>query len=55
MSTDEKTSISERRKHLRVMKPRNDKADRGLKGQLLDEMGLVTGMNRKVLVRLMSR
>lgn len=54
MSKNEKMSIDERRKYLRLVKPRYVKAGRSEKGQLLDEMEAVTGLNRKTLIRLMS-
>ena len=51
MSTDEKMTIDERVKYLRVMKKRYAKASRKEKGRLLDEMETVTGYNRKYLVQ----
>lgn len=54
MSKNEKMSIDERRKYLRLVKPRYVEAGRSEKGQLLDEMEAVTGLNRKTLIRLMN-
>jgi len=50
----EKMTIDERRKYLRMMKKRYVKAGRKAKGQLLDEMEAVTGLERKTLIRLMK-
>ncbi len=49
----QKMTIGERRKYLRIMKPRYAKAGKKGKGKLLDEMGSVTGLSRKTLIRLM--
>ena len=54
MTIDEKMSIDERYKYLRMMQKRYKKADRGGKSELLDEMGAVTDLHRKHLIRLMS-
>ena len=54
MSNDEKMNIDERRKYLRLMRPRYRKAGRKEKGQLLDEMVVVTGLERKTLIHLMN-
>ena len=54
MSDDDKMTIDERRKYLRKMKKRYVKSARKAKGALLDEMGTVTGLTRKTLIRLMS-
>jgi len=54
MSTEEKMTIDERWKYLRIMKKRYVKAGRKEKEQLLDEMEAVTGLHRKSLVRLMN-
>ena len=54
MSTEDKMTIDERWKYLRMMKKRYIKADRKGQGQLLDEMEAVTGMYRKSLIRLMN-
>jgi hypothetical protein len=55
MSTEEKMNIDERYKYLRLMKERYVKADRKMKGRLLDEMEAVTGLHHKSLIRLMNR
>jgi hypothetical protein len=54
MSTEDKMTIDERWKYLRMMKKRYVKADRKEQGRLLDEMEAVTGMYRKSLIRLMN-
>ena len=54
MSTEEKMNIDERYKYLRVMKKRYIKADRKMKGELLEEMETVTGLHHKSLIRLMN-
>jgi hypothetical protein len=54
MSTEEKMTVNERRKYLRMMKKRYVKAERKEQGRLLDEMEAVTGMHRKSLTRLMN-
>jgi len=54
MSTEDKMTIDEQRKYLRIIQRRYHKANRGEKGQMLDEMEAVTGMHRKSLVRLIS-
>lgn len=54
MSKDEKMNIDERYKYLRLVRPRYLKAGRKEKGQLLDEMMAVTGLERKTLIHLMS-
>lgn len=51
MSTDVRMTVDERLRYLRVMKPRYNEADREGKSRLLDEMELVTGLDRKVLIR----
>lgn len=52
--TVEEMTIDERYKYLRKMQERYLKADRAGRGKLLDEMGTITGLNRKSLVRLMK-
>lgn len=54
MSTEEKMTIEERYKYLRLMKKRYVKAGRKEKGQFLDEMEEVTGLHRKSLIRLLK-
>lgn len=53
MPSDEKMSVNERRKYLNLVAPRYNKARRAGRGQLLTEMGEVTGLHRKSLLRLM--
>ena len=54
MSTDDRMTIDERRKYLRVMKKRYRQASKKGRGELLDEMEAVTDLHRKSLVRLMK-
>jgi hypothetical protein len=54
MSNTGKMTVDERRKYLQLVKPRYLKAGRKEKGQLLDEMKAVTGLDRKTLTRLMN-
>jgi hypothetical protein len=51
---EEKMSIDERRKYLKLVAPRYVKAGRVERGELLTEMGEVTKLHRKSLVRLMK-
>jgi IS30 family transposase len=54
MSDEDRMTIDERRKYLRMMKKRYAQADRKEQGRLLDEMGAVTGLHRKSVIRLMN-
>ncbi len=54
MSDEDRMTIDERRKYLRMMKKRYAQADRKERGRLLDEMGAVTGLHRKSVIRLMN-
>lgn len=45
--SNNKMTVDERRKYLSIVKPRYIKAGRAEKGQILDEMEAVTGMDRK--------
>ena len=54
MSDEDRMTIDERRKYLRMMKKRYAQADRKERGGMLDEMGAVTGLHRKSLIRLMN-
>ncbi len=54
MPTEDKMNIDERRKYLRQMKKRYDKANKEERGRLLDEMEAVTELDRKVLIRLLN-
>ena len=53
MSPDDEMTIDERRKYLRKMQKRYVAEDRKGRGQLLNEMELVTGLHRKYLTELM--
>jgi hypothetical protein len=53
MPNDEKMSIDERRKYLKLVASRYARAERIERGGLLTEMGEVTGLHRKSLIRLM--
>jgi len=54
MPNEEKMTIDERRKYLRLIKKRYLKANRLERRRLLDEMEAVTGSHRKSLIRLMN-
>jgi hypothetical protein len=54
MPADEKMSVDERRKYLKLMAKRYLGADREECGRLLTEMEAVTGMHRKSLIRLLN-
>lgn len=54
MPDDEKMSIDERRKYLKLVSSRYARAGRRERGELLTEMGEVTGLHRKSLTRLMN-
>jgi len=51
---DDAMTVDERRKYLKRMQGRYWAAERAGRGQLLDEMELVTGLHRRSLVRLLS-
>lgn len=53
MPSGDKMSISERRKYLKLVGSRYSRAKRSERGELLTEMGEVTGLHRKSLIRLM--
>ena len=53
MPTDDRMTIDERRKYLKLMLSRYIKAGRSERGELLTEMEAVTGLHRKSLVRLL--
>lgn len=53
MPNYEKMNVDERRKYLKLVSPRYSKAGRAERSQLLTEMGEVTGLHRKSLLRLM--
>ncbi|MDM7998435.1 MAG: transposase family protein [Dehalococcoidia bacterium] len=54
MPDEERMTIEERYKYLRAQRRRYEKADRGGKSKLLDEMEAVTGLHRKSLIRLLA-
>lgn len=54
MSDAEKMTIDERRKYLGLIEPEYSKSGRKKKGQLLDQIEIVTGLDRKTLIRLMN-
>jgi len=53
MSNEDQMNIDERRKYLRIKQKQYAGADRATKGRLLDEMEVVTELDRKTLIRLM--
>ena len=54
MSIDERMSLDERRKYLRIMQKRYTVEDRRGKSVLLNEMERITGLHRKYLIGLMG-
>ena len=46
MPNDDKMSIDERRKYLKLVDPRYRKSNRAERSRLLTEMGMVTGLHR---------
>ena len=54
MPSNERMSVNERRKYLKLVVARYAKSRRKERGQLLTEMGEVTGLHRKSLIRLMG-
>lgn len=54
MTTEDGMSIDEEYKYLRKMRPLYTQAQRVRKGELLDEMEVVTGRHRKSLIRLLQ-
>ena len=54
MPNEEKMTLSERRKYLRLIRKRYLKTSKLERGHLLDEMEAVTRLHRKSLIRLMS-
>lgn len=55
MPTEDKMTIDERLKYLRIQYPHYQKANRKERTRLLDEMERVTGLDRKSLIRHMGR
>lgn len=53
MPTEEQMTVNERRKYLKLMKPRYQQAKRAERSRLLSEMEEVTGLHRKSLLRLL--
>ena len=54
MPTEEQMTINERRKYLKLMRPRYARADHAARSKLLDEMEAVTHLHRKSLLRLLG-
>jgi len=54
MSETEPMTVNERRKYIHKVWERYRKASKNEKGKLLDEMGAVTGMHRKSIIRLIT-
>jgi hypothetical protein len=54
VSTEERMTIDERYKYLRLMHGRYSRATRSERGALLDEIELVTDLHRKSIIRLMD-
>lgn len=54
MPGEEKMSIDERRKYMKLVAPRYLKANRKEQGEILTEMEKITGLHRKSLIRLMG-
>ena len=53
MANDDEMTIDERRKYLKRMRPRYERAERSGRSVLLSEMEQVTGLHRKSLLRLL--
>jgi hypothetical protein len=53
MPIEEQMTVNERRKYLKLMKPRYQQAKRAERSRLLSEMQAVTGLHRKSLIRLL--
>jgi hypothetical protein len=54
MPQEEKMSVNERRKYLKLVAPRYVRASREERGELLTEMAAITSLHRKSLIRLMG-
>lgn len=54
MSTQERMTIEERLKYLRLVKARYEQANRQGRSQLLDEMERITSLDRKTIIRRMN-
>lgn len=55
MPTEDKMTIGERLKYLRIQHPHYQKANRQARSRLLEEMERVTGLDRKTIIRHMGR
>jgi hypothetical protein len=55
MPDEDKMTIDERYKYLRITQKRYVRASRKERSQMLDEMEQVTGLDRKTLIRHMKR
>jgi len=55
MHSEERMTIDERYKYLRIKQKRYREASRTERSQMLDEMEQVTGLQRKTLIRHMGR
>jgi hypothetical protein len=53
MPTEEQMTVNERRKYMKLVKPRYQQAKRAERSRLLSEMEQVTGLHRKSLLRLL--
>lgn len=53
MPTEEQMTVNERRKYLKLMKPRYQQAKRAERSRLLSDMEQMTGLHRKSLLRLL--
>jgi hypothetical protein len=53
MPTEDQMTVNERRKYLKLMKPRYQQAKRAERSRLLTDMEQVTGLHRKSLLRLL--
>ena len=53
MQTEDEMTINERSKYLKRMKPLYNQANKGERGELLNQMQQVTGLHRKSLLRLL--
>ena len=53
MPTEDQMTVNERRKYLKLLKPRYQQAKRAERSRLLTDMEQVTGLHRKSLLRLL--
>jgi len=54
MDKEEKMTLPERRKYLKMQQKRYERADKAEQTKLLNEMQVITGLHRKTLIRLMK-